>query len=84
MINKKNDYSLKFYKGQMTTDNGEQYNFYLSGRSNKEADKSIENYVRTHSDRYHIIPGENEITNISTREVSIESYGKSYGYEVIN
>ena len=83
-MNKKVDYSLKFYKGKMLTDNGEQFNFYLSGRSIQDANRSIENHANIHKDRYHIIPEENNIASISIKEVSVEDYGKSYGYEVIN
>lgn len=82
-MNKK-DYSLKFYKGQMTNDNQETYKFYLAGRTSSEACKHIEDHVKAHKDRYHIIPGENDIRDISVKEVSIENYGKSYDYEVIN
>lgn len=84
MMTKKIDYSLKFYKGQMTNDNQETYNFYLAGRTSSEAYEIIEDHVNSHKNRYHIIPGENEINNISVTEVPIENYGKSYGYEVIN
>ena len=84
MMNKKDDYSLKFYKGQMTTENLEVYKFYLAGRTTSEAYHHIKNHVESHSDRYHIIPGVNDILDISITEVSVENYGKSYGYEVIN
>jgi hypothetical protein len=83
-MSKKIDYSLKFYKGQMTNDNQETYNFYLAGRSSSEACNHIKKHVENHTDRYHIIPGENNIKNISVTEVSVENYGKSYGHEVIN
>lgn len=80
----KKDYTIKFYKGHMVNDNQEEYNFYLAARSESSARDYLEKYIMNHSTRYHIIPGENEIANISLREVSAENYGKSYGYEVIN
>ena len=80
----KKDYSLKFYKGQMTNENNEMYNFYLAARSANEAYNYLQNYVEKHSYKYHLIPGENEIYEMSVTEVPMENYGKSYGYEVIN
>ena len=80
----KKDYTIKFYKGHMVNDNQEEYNFYLAARSESSAYDYLEKYIMNHSTRYHIIPGENEIANISLRGVSAENYGKSYGYEVIN
>ena len=83
-MTKKIDYSLKFYKGQMTNTNQENYNFYLAGRTYNEAHSFLENYVNNHSSRYHIIPGENDIEDITLTEVTSESYGREYGYEIIN
>lgn len=83
-MSRKTDYSLKFFKGSMMTNNEENYNFYLIGRTLQDAYKTIENYVYAHKDRYHIIPDENDIEVISVKEVKIEDYGKLYGYEVIN
>ena len=80
----KKDYTLKFYKGKMVNDNQDIYYFYLAARSEREAEEYIENYVNRYSERYHIIPGENEISKIRVVEVSMEDYGKSYGYEIIN
>ena len=84
MMMTKKDYSLKFYKGRMTNENNEVYNFYLAAKSANEAYDYLENYVQRHSHRYHLIPNENEISEINVTEVTMESYGKSYGYEVIN
>ena len=81
---KKVDYSLKFYKCNMINDNQETFNFYLAGRSFTDAESTVKNHINSHSDRYHIIPGENDIKHITLMEVSVEDYGKSYGYEVIN
>jgi len=80
----KKDYSLKFYKGLMTNTNEEKYNFYLAGRTESEAKACLENYIINHSTKYHIIPDENDIDQISIKEVSSEDYGKEYGYEIIN
>ena len=84
MTMSKKDYSLKFYKGQMTNENDEIYNFYLAARSANEAYQYLENYVQKHSHRYHLISGENEISEINVTEIAMKDYGKSYGYEVIN
>ena len=78
------DYSLKFYQGFMTNDNQETYNFYLAARTANDAYYFLENYVRKHASRFHIIPGEVDIYNIRIEEVPLESYGKRYGFEVIN
>ena len=83
-MSKKVDYSLKFYKGRMINENQEVYNFYLAERTDDYAYNRIEDYVTSHSDRYHIIPGKNEIESITVTEVSVEDYGKCYGYEIIN
>ena len=84
MMMSKKDYTIKFYKGQMINDNQEEYNFYLAARSDSAAIDYLKNHINGHRNRYHIIPGENEIARISVREVPAEDYGKSYGYEVIN
>jgi hypothetical protein len=84
MMSKKVDYSLKFYKGMMTNTNDEVYKFYLAGRTACEAYDYLENHIRNHSDKYHIIPDENDINKISIKEVRVEDYGKDYGYEIIN
>lgn len=78
------DYKLKFYAGYMTNENDETYNFYLAARTVKEGIKYIEQYVRSHPDRYHLIPYENDIANINLVEVGIENYGNNSRYEVIN
>ena len=83
-MSRKVDYSIKFYKGFMTNDNEETYNFYLAARTATEAYMFLENYVRSHANKYHIIPGEVDISNINVEEVSLENYGKRYGFEVIN
>ena len=83
-MSKKVDYSIKFYKGFMTNDNDETYNFYLAARTATEAYTFLENHVRKHANKYHIILGEVDICNIRIEEVSLESYGKRYGFEVIN
>jgi hypothetical protein len=80
----KKDYSLKFYKGLMINTNDEKYNFYLAGRSESEATLYLENYIRSHNTKYHIIPNENDIDSISLKEVPSEDYGREYGYEIIN
>ena len=80
----KKDYSLKFYKGFMTNENNETYHFYLAARSASEAYEYLKSYITNHPNRYHLIPNENDISEIQVSEVSMESYGKSYGYEVIN
>lgn len=83
-MNKKVDYSLKFYKGRMTNTNQENYKFYLAGRTETEARGFLENYIRTHGTKYHIILDEIDIEEISLKEVHLEDYGKEYGYEIIN
>ena len=83
-MSKKVDYSIKFYKGKMTNENQESFNFYLAARSDTEAKNHIVNHVESHRDRFHILPGENDILDISISEVSVENYGKSYGHEIIN
>ena len=55
-MSKKADYSLKFYKGRMITENEEKFNFYLSGRSFQSAYNTIRDHVYAHKDRFHIIP----------------------------
>lgn len=83
-MSKKNDYSLKFYKGRMINENEEVYNFYLAARTCGDAYERVETHVLSHNDRYHIIQGQNEIKSIHITEVSVDDYGKSYGYEIIN
>ena len=78
------DYSLKFYIGKMTNENNETYRFYLAARSADKAYEYLENYIRRHSTKYHIIPNENDISEINVTEVTMEDYGKRYGYEIIN
>ena len=84
IMSRKTDYSLKFYKSRMITENEEKFDFYLSGRSLQDAYDTIKNHINSHKDRYHIIPGENDIEGIHIKEVPVEDYGKSYGHEVIN
>ena len=84
MMMSKKDYSLKFYKGRLVNENNETYNFYLAERTAGEAYDFLESYVRNHSHKYHLIPGENDILEINITEVPMEQYGRSYGYEIIN
>lgn len=83
-MSKRIDYSIKFYKGKMTNTNQDSYQFYLAGRTETEAREFLENYIRSHGTKYHIILNEIDIEEISLKEVTLEDYGKEYGYEIIN
>ncbi len=78
------DYSVKFYKGYMINENGEEYKFYLMARNKKLAAKFIYDYVNKKGFPYHIFPGENEVHTISIEEVSMDDYATDRQAEVIN
>ena len=80
----KKDYSLKFYTGKMINENDEEFDFYLAARSETEAYNFIQNYVMRNSNKYHLIPNENGISEIKIHEVPMADYGKRYGYTIIN
>ena len=74
------DFSIKFYKCQVTTENGNIYKFYLAKRNISDARAYVESYLINHNDRYHITAN----NTIDLIEVSTESYGTEYGYTIIN